>query len=406
MLIEKYRFEYVLRDPRNAPPPVEFSLDAARNVEAFHARLPGYRPTQLLRLGRLSRVWGTGDIFIKDESTRFNLNAFKALGGSYAIARILCRKLGKRPGEVHFDCLQGEDARRSTGTITFATTTDGNHGRGVAWAARQFGHKAVVFMPKGTARARVENVRVHGADVVVTDLNYDDTVRLCRLKAQEHGWSVVQDTAWEGYEEIPVAIMQGYTTMCAEALRQMGESGVRPTHVFVQAGVGSLAAAVIGYFVNAFPADPPKFIVMEPHNAACFFASALADDGRPHSVAGSLETIMAGLACGEPNPLAWKIVRDFACCYVSCDDFVAADGMRILANPLPCDPRVEAGESGAVGMGLLSLLANCAEFSELRGELGIGPDSTSLLFNTEGATDPENYRNIVWYGRCPSQGIG
>jgi diaminopropionate ammonia-lyase len=213
---------------------------------------------------------------------------------------------------------------------------------------------------------------------------------------------VIQDTAWEGYTEIPLWIMQGYMTMCVEAADQIAATGRRMTHVFVQAGVGSLAGAVVRYLLNRFSDHPPRFITMEPCNAACLLASAAASDGRPHAVTGELKTIMAGLACGEPNPLAWEILRDFCSCYVSCEDFVAANGVRILANPLKGDARVEAGESGAVGLGVLDLLCNSERFSELKEELGIGRDSTLLFFNTEGATDPVNYREIVWHGKYPN----
>jgi diaminopropionate ammonia-lyase len=398
----EYHFKYFLQRPREAALPVEFSEDAARKVRRFHRQLPGYRPTRLIGLNRLSDAWGVGNIFVKDESTRFDLKAFKVLGGSYAVARLICQKLGKRLEDVDFDDLMQDGVREKIGPLTLTTATDGNHGRGVAWAAEQFGQQAVVYMPKGSARSRVNNIRSHGAVVEVTDLNYDDTVRLCRRTARKNGWHVVQDTAWEGYTDIPLWIMQGYLTMCAEATGQMARQGARPTHVFVQAGVGALAGAVVGYFANKFKADPPRFIMIEPVNAACFFKSMVAGDGRPHAVTGDLDTIMVGLACGEPSPLAWGILRDLPCCYVSCDNYVAANGIRILANPLSGDDAIVAGESGAVGMGLLDLMVNCDRFAELRTTLEIGPDSTLLFFNTEGATDPENYREILWHGRYPS----
>jgi diaminopropionate ammonia-lyase len=218
--------------------------------------------------------------------------------------------------------------------------------------------------------------------------------------AQENGWHIIQDTAWDGYTEIPRWIMQGYMTMCAEVVSQTLQTGIsRPTHVFVQAGVGSLAAAVVGYLLNQYQDNPPRFIIMEPDNAACILASVAAGDGLPHTVGGELNTIMAGLACGEPNPLAWEILRDFPCCYISCDNFVAANGIRILANPLRGDAAVEAGESGSLGIGLLDLLINNPDFGKLKQELEIGPDSSLLFFNTEGATDPENYREILWHGK-------
>jgi len=371
-------------------------------VERFHQQLPGYRRTDLVRWHRLAKAWHVKDIFIKDESSRFHLKAFKVLGGSYAVSRLLCKKLGMTPDDIDFVYLTGEEARERIGPMTLTTATDGNHGRGVAWTAEQFHQKAVIYMPKGAARSRVEHIRSHGATVVVTDLNYDDAVRLCRRTAEENGWYVIQDTAWEGYTAIPRWIMKGYMTLCVEAVNQMANVGLRPTHVFIQVGVGSFGGATVGYLRDHFSDHPPRFITMEPSTAACVFASVSAADGRPHALTGELNTIMAGLACGEPNPLAWEILRDFCSCYLSCDDFVAANGVRILAHPLKGDRPVEAGESGALGLGVLDLLCNCDKFRELKQELAIDPDSTLLFFNTEGATDPESRREILWHGKYPS----
>ena len=325
------------------------------------------------------------------------------LGGSYAVAKLLCQKLKLDMDAIDFDYLLSDVVRQQIGQITLTTATDGNHGRASAWVAEQLKQPAVIYMPKGSAPSRVESIRSHGARVEVTDLNYDDTVRLARRMAEENGWHVIQDTAWEGYTEIPRWIMQGYMTMCVEAVNQMFQAGIRrPTHVFVQAGVGSLAAAVVGYLLNKFPDNPPRFIIMEPDSAACILASAAAGDGCSHAVSGDLNTIMAGLACGEPSLIAWEILRDFPCCYISCSNFVAANGIRILANPLRGDAVVEAGESGSVGIGLLDLLVNNPDFDKLKHELEIGSDSTLLFFNTEGATDPENYREILWHGKYQS----
>jgi diaminopropionate ammonia-lyase len=400
--IQEYAFKYLFRAPKGGALPADFSEDAARRVERFHQRLPGYRPTDLVRWSHLAEAWGVKGIFIKDESTRFNLKAFKVLGGSYAVACLVARELGMSLHNLDFATLSGPETRRRVARITLTAATDGNHGRGVAWAAEQLHLESVIYMPKGAARSRVENIRSHGATVIVTDHTYDDAVRLCCRMATEKGRHVIQDTAWEGYTQIPIRIMQGYMTMCVEAVRQMALTGLRPTHVFVQVGVGSLAGAVIGYLLNKFSPDPPRFITMEPNNAACIFASASAADGRSHAVTGDLNTIMAGLACGEPNPIAWDILRDFCSCYVSCEDFVAANGIRILANPLEGDARVEAGESGAVGLGVLDLLCNNEAFGELKQELAIDEHSILLFFNTEGATDPENYREILWHGKYPS----
>jgi diaminopropionate ammonia-lyase len=404
MLIEIY--EYNLRAfiqvPKQGSVPQAFSEEVADKVHRFHRQVPNYMPTELVALKGLARAWGLGEIYVKDESTRFNLKAFKVLGGSYAVARLVCQEMGIRIEDTNYHQLIGDEVRQRIGHITLTTATDGNHGRGIAWTAQQLGLKAVIYMPKGTVKSRIENIRSHGASVEVTDLNFDDTVRLASGMAEKNGWRMIQDTSWEGYEEIPLWIMQGYLTMCKEAIEQMAELNTAPTHVFIQAGVGAMSGAVVGYLVNRFRDRPPRFIIMEPNNAACIFASAVAGDGQPHAVTGDLDTIMAGLACGEPNLIGWGILRDFPCGYISCDNYVAANGIRILANPVSGDRAVEAGESGSVGIGLIDLLANHTAFGEIKQALDIRPDSKLLFFNTEGATDPINYQEILWYGKYPS----
>ena len=394
--------KYLIQNRREAELPAVLSPATALGIRAFHRQLPGYKPTPLVHLGQLARTWGYTDIFVKDESPRFGLKAFKVLGGSYAVARLICQKLGRPLSEVPYAHLVSDEVREKVGQITLTTATDGNHGRGVAWAAERLGQKAVIYMPKGSAPARVAAIRSHGAEVEVTDLNYDDAVRLACRMADENGWYMVQDTAWEGYTEPPLWIMQGYLTMCAEVVDQLRAEDAYPTHIFVQAGVGALAGAVVGYLAQVYREPRPKFIIMEPNNAACIFASTAAGDGKPHAVKGDLQTIMAGLACGEPNPLSWEILRDVPSGYVSCADFLASNGMRILANPLRGDAAVEAGESGSLGVGLMEMLADNADFEDLKDALGIDRDSTMLCFNTEGATDPVNYREIIWHGKYPS----
>ncbi len=394
--------EYLIQTPVGGNVPAEFSQDQARKAQNFHRQLPAYNPTDLVGLSDLAKAWGVKEIFIKDESTRFGLKAFKVLGGSYAVAHLICQRLGISLEETDFNHLVSNAVHEQLGQITLATATDGNHGRGIAWTAEKFRQKAMVYMPKNPAAARVENIRAHGAEVEVTDLNYDDAVRYTNRKSEENGWYMIQDTAWEGYTDVPLKIMQGYMTMCVEAVNQMEQQGTRPTHVFVQAGVGALAGAIVGYLANVYMAQPPKFIIMEPTHAACIFASAAAGDGRPHAVGGDLATIMAGLSCGEPNTISWPILRDFPCCYVKCDNFMAANGMRILAAPTGNDAPVESGESGALGIGLMEVLTTSQQLAELKQTLEIGPDSTVLFFNTEGATDPENYREVVWHGKYPS----
>ena len=197
-------------------------------------------------------------------------------------------------------------------------------------------------MPKGSTQTRFDNIAKEGASVTIEELNYDDCVRLAAKEAAEtpHG-VIVQDTAWDGYEEIPSWIMQGYGSMAGEAAEQLREVEVnRPTHVFVQAGVGSLAGGVVGYFANLYPNNPPKFIVMEAGAADCLYKGAEAGDGEPRIVGGDLQTIMAGLACGEPNTIGWDILRNHVSAFISCPDWVSAKGMRMLAAPVKGDPSV------------------------------------------------------------------
>ena len=218
----------------------------------------------------------------------------------------------------------------------------------------------------------------------------------------EHG-VIVQDTAWDGYEEIPSWIMQGYGTMANEAADQLRQCGVnRPTHVFVQAGVGSLAGAVVGYFTNLFPNDPPKFVVMEARAADCLYQGALAGDGKPRIVTGDLQTIMAGLACGEPNTISWDILRNHVSAFISCPDWASAKGMRMLGVPVKGDPTVISGESGAVGMGCLDAIMCDDTYKELRDALELNRFSQVLMFSTEGNTDPLKFRRVIWDGEYPT----
>ena len=369
-------------------------------ARAFHQSFPQYAKTPLAALNALAGFCGIKNLFVKDESFRFGLNAFKVLGGSYAMARAVARLAGHDAEIPAYDVITSPEFKNKTGELTFFSATDGNHGRGVAWSARVLKQKAVIMMPKGTQRSRFENIKKEGADVTIEDLNYDDCVRKAAKAAKETpGGVLLQDTAWDGYEEIPSWIMQGYGTMVSEADEQFLEAaGAPPTHVFVQAGVGSLAAAAAGYFANKYGKEAPRFTVVEADKADCIYRSALADDGSRHTVGGAMHTMMAGLACGEPSTTAWRILKAYASVFASVPDAAAAIGMRVLGAPLPGDPRVVSGESGAAPSGLLYLVMTEKYLEPLRRKLDINKDSRILLFSTEGATDPENYRRVVWEG--------
>lgn len=256
-------------------------------------------------------------------------------------------------------------------------------------------------MPKGSTQTRLNNILAEGATATIEEYNYDECVRMANAMAEktENG-IMVQDTAWDGYEEIPAWIMQGYGTMASEADEQMTEDCKQaPTHVFIQAGVGSLAGAVQGYFANRYPENPPKVVVVEASEAACLYKGADAGDGEIRIVDGDMITIMAGLACGEPNTISWDILKNHVDTFLSVPDWVAAKGMRMLAAPIKGDAPVTSGESGAAPFGALACIMTMDEYAPLRDQLGLDSDSRVLLFSTEGDTDPDRYKSIVWDGK-------
>lgn len=376
------------------------ALAEVEKARSFHKSFPQYTQTPLANLKNMAAYLGVDAFCVKDESYRFGLNAFKVLGGSFAMAKYIAKELGRDVSDITYDYLTSEKLKKDFGQATFFTATDGNHGRGVAWAANKLGQRAVVLMPKGSTKTRFDNIAKEGAKVTIEEVNYDECVRRANALANstEHG-VMVQDTAWDGYEEIPAWIMQGYGTMAMEACEQLKASGIeRPTHIFVQAGVGSLAGAVQGFFANMFPESCPTTVVVEADIAACLYKSALEQDGKIRFAEGDLQTIMAGLACGEPNTTSWDILKNHAEFFVSCPDWVAAKGMRMLGAPLKGDAQVVSGESGAVAMGLIASLMEGDEYKELREALKLDKDSKILMFSTEGDTDPDNYKRIVWNG--------
>ncbi len=337
---------------RNAPPAV---------IQTW----PGYQPTPLRNLTRIAADCRINRVWYKDEAARFGIGSFKALGGAYAVWRVL--QAAKDP-------------------VTVTTATDGNHGRAVAWGAQMFGCRAVIFIPKSCSVERERAIARLGAEVVRTSLGYDDTVRECARVAQTKGYQVVSDTSWPGYTEIPRMVMQGYTVMVQEAIEQMAPE--RPTHIFVQAGVGGLAAAVCAYMWDAFKSDRPEFVVVEPQGAACLFASAEA--GELRAAPEPVHTIMAGLECGEPSPLAWEVLSIGADAFLTIPDDLTAPCMRLLQAG---DPPVIAGESAIAGLGGLICAAGD---SILRDALKLTETSRALLFGTEGATDPVLFQALIY----------
>lgn len=372
-----------------------FSQEQVKRVSRFQHTYEKFERTPLRSLDAFALLVGVQSIFVKDESYRFDLNAFKVLGGVYAIGQYVAQKLGKSIDELSFERLKSLEIKERLGDLTFISTTDGNHGRGVAWAARELGLKARIYMPAGSAEERLQNIKNEGAYAEITTMNYDDTVRYTSQLAKENGWVVIQDTMWEGYEEIPLWIMQGYTTIIKEVVEELEKA---PTHVFLQAGVGSFAGTVVA-FLEQYYKQEITFILVEPDVANCYYESFKAGTEQFVTVGGEMQTIMAGLACGEPNPLAWELLKTYTKVSICCDEEVAATGMRILGHPLATDQRIIAGESGAAPVGCFYELMTNRQYTELKDTLQLDENSRVLFINTEGDTDVENYRNIVWHGK-------
>lgn len=368
-----------------------FSTDVLENIFAFHKTVPGYNETPLHHLNRLASTIGVDKIFVKDESLRFGLNAFKGLGGIYAIASYFEEHYNIKLSSFEELLKNLEDKDQ----LTFVTATDGNHGKGIAWAAELLNQRALVYMPKNTSQARVDAITTRGAEVIVTELNYDDTVRYATEVAHHNNWPLVQDTAWEGYEEIPLKIMQGYSTIISEIINQLGPSDYNSlTHVFLQAGVGSFAGAMAAVLSQTINNKNLKIIIVEPENAACLYKSAGDSSGILQNVTGDLKTMMAGLSCGEPSIQGWSILKDVTDVFISCGDNISADGMKLLGQP-EHDEKIISGESGSVTTGALNALMTNSQFENIRNELELINISRVLLINTEGDTDPENYKYVM-----------
>jgi len=378
---------------------IEFlSEKEVSKAKKFHKSFDQYTVTPLSSLDNLAKHIGLKGIYLKDESYRFGLNAFKVLGGSFAMGKYLASRLDRDISELGYKELISEDIKKELGDIVFATATDGNHGRGVAWTANKLNQKSVVYMPKGSSETRLKAIQAYeGAEASITEVNYDDAVRIATDYANKNNGVVIQDTAWEGYEEIPAWIMQGYGTMALESIEQLRKNKIeRPTHVFLQAGVGSLAGAVQGVFASMYGDNCPTTVIVESNLADCLYKSA--KSGEMQNVGGEMQTIMAGLACGEPNTISWEVLKNHSAAFVSCPDWVAANGMRVLGNPIKGDDQVVSGESGAVTAGLLFEVMTNPEYAQMKEDLKLDENSKVLLFSTEGDTDPKVYKEIVWQG--------
>ena len=361
------------------------SVDQVKAVKIFHQSLPGYLATPLVILEELASRLGIDVLMVKDESQRIDLKAFKVLGASYAIAKEIQKQLGLNDEELNFDAIIAH--KSAFESLTFVTATDGNHGRAVAWCAEKFGCKAVVFMPKGTSEFRLETIQSHGAQAEITEFNYDETVLFSAQKAKENDWVLLQDSSWETYKTVPKHIMQGYFSLVSEFEDQ---TETWPTHVLAQAGVGSFAASIFSYLL-ASQKPTPKLILVEPTGAACFFNSIQIGDGQPH-LTKVLDTMMAGLSCGQPSILAWDIIKPNCDAFVICNDQLAKKGMQLLANPVASDAFVVSGESGAVPIGLVNEICTNQKYNLIKQKLKFDENSKILIFSTEGDTDPTVYK--------------
>jgi diaminopropionate ammonia-lyase len=335
----------------------------------------GYRPTPLIDLPGLARTCGLGRVRLKHEGKRFHLRSFKALGGAYAVQRLIAER--------------GEAAKA---TLTVCCATDGNHGKAVAWGAQQAGIRCVIYLHAHVSQGREDAIAAFGAEIRRVDGTYDDSVRQAARDAETHGWTVISDTSWDGYATIPAWVMQGYTVMIAEIIDQLG--GDKPSHLFVQGGVGGLPAAVVAPFWDDWGADRPLPVVVEPHAADCLYQSAVA--GRLTEAEGNLDTVMACLSAGEASPLAWQVLDHGAAAFMSMEDRFAVDAMIALAAGTSGDPPLVVGESGSAGVAALMALT---DRDGMRGQLGLDESANVLVIASEGATDPDIYRKVV--GRTP-----
>ncbi|MBA2781015.1 diaminopropionate ammonia-lyase [Billgrantia kenyensis] len=367
------------------------SQEAMRAARDEIRTWPGYAPTPLVALNGLAKACDIARLDYKDEARRFGLNSFKALGGAYAVLRLLLQHLP--PGVTSADLLAGR-YREEASRITVCCATDGNHGRSVAWGAQQFGARCVIYLHPTVSQGREDAITQFGAEARRVPGNYDDSVRQAAVDAEANGWFVVSDTSYPGYMTVPRDVMQGYTVMVDEAVQQLPQP---PTHCFVQGGVGGLAAAVLAQLWEAYGPDRPRVIVVEPDRAACLYESARA--GSPTAVHGDLDTLMAGLACGEASLLAWEVLDEGIDDFLTVTDEAAVEAMKLLAQGIDGDSPLVAGESAVAGLAGLLIARQQPVLSQA---LGLDADSRVLLIGSEGATDEEVYRELV--GR-PSEEI-
>ncbi|WP_458700674.1 diaminopropionate ammonia-lyase [Sulfurospirillum sp. 1307] len=345
---------------------------------------PNYKPTPLVSLDNLAKETGVSKIYYKNEHFRFDLKSFKALGGAYALLNILLEKLKEKGMNANSKDLFSKKYASFTNNITVVCATDGNHGKSVAWGANMFGCKCEIFIHSKVSKNRKKEIEKYNAVVHRIEGNYDESVKIADKIAKEKGYIVISDTSYEGYTKIPKDVMQGYSVMVYEALEQMRDI---PTHIFMQGGVGGLAASIVSYMKEKYPKNSPIFVMVEPKNADCLLKSA--KNKTPTIIEGELDTIMAGLSCGEVSLIAWQVLKDKVKAFVSIPDEPILDAIRFLANQ---KDSIIAGESAVAGLAGFLILQNSKKCREI---LELNESSKILFFGTEGNTDELLYKTII-----------
>jgi len=381
-----------------------FTMEEAEKAKKFHKSIFSYKETPFYNLTEFAEYFKVKNIYVKDEGVRFERESFKALGRTYAIGKILADRIGKDISDVSSGYFYIPEVKAMTQEITFATATDGEFGATVAWAAREMGHKAMIYLAENVSEYQIEAIKQEGAEVKVFDKPYSEVIVELLKDAGKNDWEVIQDTTWKTGYNVPIWIMQGYMTLLLEvkeSLEKIGENA--PSHIFIQAGLGSLAASVIGMVKNSMPKNMPKFILVENENVSSIFYSAKLSDGMPHSEderKESPELKTLGVAHGAINEVAWEIIKSHADFFVKCPNWVHARGMRILAASK--EAAITAGASGGLTMGLLSVILEREKFSDLKEALELNEESRILVINTDGLSNPEYYRSVVWDGKHTS----
>jgi diaminopropionate ammonia-lyase len=343
-------------------------------MRRFHRRLRCYAPTPLVSLPKLAKSLGIKELLVKDESKRFRINTFKSLGASYAVAKVV--------------------SRRKKEKLVFCTATDGNHGRSVAWAARNLKQKSVIYVPDYTTQQRIKNIRKYNAEVIVVEGDYDHAVATARQESEKKGYVLIQDNSWEGYTEIPMYVMAGYKTMMMEM-----ENSIHPPEeplvdfVFLQAGNGTWASSMVAYYRTRYPKKMPKLILVEPAECDCIMESFR--NGKLSKTTKSQKTAMAGLRCGTPAQLAWEILKDGIDAFLTIPDAYGIKAMQDFYYPFKQDKQIFAGESGAAGLGGLIAMVTDTALQDFKKEIGLNEESRVLVFVTEGVTDSEVFEDLI-----------